>query len=362
MLNDESTDVSEHYNTQINEWKIYSKNKTLIYIYQITSKLKNNNENYIGQTDNFKNRKECHRRDSGTSDLKVYKIIRKHGGWKNWNIKILNYYYCNNENEARQIEQKYIDTYKSTMNSIRAYSLNKNINKKLDKELEYELNYEINVLNCNIFGYFLYDFYDDFENSENMACQYCNKIYSNIYYLNNHQKITKKCLEIQRSHNTNMSTIELEYNRIVTTQKKDIEEQNETIKINNELNNKSIDDSEYKCSFCNKVFSNKYTLQNHIEKAKYCIKLRNKNKNEHKCNFCQKKFVSKYSLKSHTNICETKKEIEKENLEFKEIEILKHKVFKLEKQIENYQIQIKKLQEQNEKLIIAAINRPIYIS
>ncbi len=41
-------------------------------------------------------------------------------------------------------------------------------------------------------------------------------------------------------------------------------------------NEDNSDKPDNKCSFCNKVFSNKYTLQNHISNAKYCIELRNK--------------------------------------------------------------------------------------
>ena len=121
------------------------------------------------------------------------------------------------------------------------------------------------------------------------------------------------------------------------------------------------DNSDNKCSFCNKVFSNKYILQNHITNAKYCIKLRNKKtKNEYKCNFCNKNFYSNYSLKSHINICDNKKEAEK--LEIKEKEILKYKVNELEKQVKKYEKHIKELQEQIERLATVAINRPTHIN
>ena len=52
-------------------------NKMLIFIYQITCKDPNINENYIGQTECFEKRKYTHHRSSKISDLKLYQIIRK---------------------------------------------------------------------------------------------------------------------------------------------------------------------------------------------------------------------------------------------------------------------------------------------
>ena len=53
-------------------------------------------------------------------------------------MKILNTYICNNDNETKQIEQKYIEYYKSSLNSISSYSTYKNV--ELDKFLETQLN------------------------------------------------------------------------------------------------------------------------------------------------------------------------------------------------------------------------------
>lgn len=98
-------------------------NKKLIYIYQITCKDPNVKENYIGQTECFEKRKYTHHRSSKISDLKLYQIIRKYGGWDNWNIHIMNHYYCADEYEARQIEQKYMDIFKVTMNTVREFKI-----------------------------------------------------------------------------------------------------------------------------------------------------------------------------------------------------------------------------------------------
>ena len=71
----------------------------------------------------------------------------------------------------------------------------------------------------------------------------------------------------------------------------------------------------FKCTYCDKIFFNKYTLQNHINTAKYCIKLRdnfNKNIKEYICKYCNKNLTSQQNLDNHNNKCNIKKENEKE--------------------------------------------------
>lgn len=170
-------------------------NKMLIFIYQITCKDPNINENYIGQTECFEKRKYSHSRDSQTSELKIYKTIREYGGWDNWEIKIINHYYCNNEYEARQIEQKYIDIFKATMNSVRAYSKSF-INEELDRQLEFE----INDFSDKILGCYLYDYYLNSDFSSQIECEYCNKIFSNNSNLKTHIKNAKYCIKLRNGN------------------------------------------------------------------------------------------------------------------------------------------------------------------
>ena len=66
---------------------------------------------------------------------------------------------------------------------------------------------------------------------------------------------------------------------------------------------------EHKCFYCNKIFSNKYTLQNHIDTAKICIKNRNDADNvKFQCKICKKNLASKQSLLNHFEKCKIRKE------------------------------------------------------
>ena len=58
------------------------------------------------------------------------------------------------------------------------------------------------------------------------------------------------------------------------------------------------------CQYCQKEFSNIYTLKNHQKNAKYCLILQGKiNKKELKCDFCDKILSSKQNLSNHQNLC-----------------------------------------------------------
>ena len=215
-------------NNNLYSFKSNLENKTLIYIYQITCKDPNIKENYIGQTECFEKRKYAHERYTKVSDLKIYQTIRKYGGWDNWEMRIMNDYYCKDIYEARQIEQKYMDIFKATMNSVRAYSKDF-INEQLDRELEFELiDYSNRILGC-----FLYDYYLGLETDEyKMECEYCQKEFSTNSALNNHKNKAKYCLILRG----------------------EIEQKKEN-----------------KCDFCGKRLSSKNYLETHMKKCNVIV-------------------------------------------------------------------------------------------
>ena len=68
----------------------------------------------------------------------------------------------------------------------------------------------------------------------------------------------------------------------------------------------------FSCQFCNKEFSSKSNLNNHIKTAKYCIEKRTeKIESEHSihnynCSFCEKSFATRRNILRHLSICKEK--------------------------------------------------------
>ncbi len=61
------------------------------------------------------------------------------------------------------------------------------------------------------------------------------------------------------------------------------------------------------CSFCNKIFSSKSSLNVHQKTTKSCLKLQGKNEDKNfECKYCNKKFTVKQNLTSHYGICKEK--------------------------------------------------------
>lgn len=107
------------------------------------------------------------------------------------------------------------------------------------------------------------------------------------------------------------------------------------------------------CQYCEKEFSNDYSLKRHINTSKKCIEQRGEKQNlKFKCEFCDKFFSLKHNLSTHYETCSEKKiKLEKENSmkeinELKKIvEELKYKIFILEEQNKNMKEENKDLQE-----------------
>lgn len=110
------------------------------------------------------------------------------------------------------------------------------------------------------------------------------------------------------------------------------------------------------CEYCNKQFTSKSNLRNHINNAKYCIKKREDANNKNNiCNYCNKQLWSKYSFECHLNTCKKKLSHNVKESYEKTINELKEQISEQEKKYENI---IKDLQNQIERLAITAINRP----
>ena len=95
----------------------------------------------------------------------------------------------------------------------------------------------------------------------------------------------------------------------------------------------------FKCNFCNKEYSNDYTLKTHKKKAKFCLKIQEKLliknievpsvliKNNHICSYCNKEFNIKQNFEGHLQTCKYRKKQADSNLQ-EELNIIKKELFK----------------------------------
>jgi len=79
-------------------------------------------DKYVGHSCDFEHRKATHKSACNnpkdkTYNLKVYQFIREHGGWKNWTVKVIEEYPCEDEVEATLREQHWFKQISATLNS-----------------------------------------------------------------------------------------------------------------------------------------------------------------------------------------------------------------------------------------------------
>ena len=90
-------------------------------IYKIVCKDSSITELYIGSTTNLYQRIATHKSncvllDNEHYNIKVYKFIRDHGGWDNWEVIELYKYPCNSKKELTVEERRAYDSYNSHLN------------------------------------------------------------------------------------------------------------------------------------------------------------------------------------------------------------------------------------------------------
>lgn len=112
-------------------------------IYKICCKNKNVKDCYVGHTIHFETRKYQHMLSSKNvkNNLKVYKIIRKNGGWANWEMMEIAKYNCIGLTDARKKEQFHYEELNANMNSCPPYIYKENQTITLSTtRIEYVLN------------------------------------------------------------------------------------------------------------------------------------------------------------------------------------------------------------------------------
>ena len=90
-------------------------------IYKITCNDSTITECYVGHTNNFVKRKHNHKSNCKTNNLKLYQMIREHGGWQNWIMTPICEYPCENYIQACIKEEEYRVELQAKLNNNKCY-------------------------------------------------------------------------------------------------------------------------------------------------------------------------------------------------------------------------------------------------
>ena len=179
------------------------------YIYKIYCKDINIKHCYIGHTVDKIDRKSYHKcnvENPNYIDYNEYKycFIRDNGGWENWIFEIIEVFSCNNQKEAENKEQYYINQYDYLLNK-------KNPVRQISKQQYYKKWYEENKIKIKQEQNNKYKNnkelqlkaqkrsyeYQKTKGLEIINCPFCSvEITRNS--LSRHKKENKKCLIIQK--------------------------------------------------------------------------------------------------------------------------------------------------------------------
>ena len=90
-------------------------------IYKLCCKDIKIKEIYVGSTCNFTRRKcqhksLCNNEKNKAYNFNVYRFIREHGNWKNWDMILLEEVSCENKKQLHKIEREYIEKLGATLN------------------------------------------------------------------------------------------------------------------------------------------------------------------------------------------------------------------------------------------------------
>jgi hypothetical protein len=91
-------------------------------IYRIVCKDLSVTDCYVGSTTNFKRRRgahkcRCNNPNDKAHNLMIYKFIREHGGWENWDMIMVEEFPCDNKLQLHKREREVIEQLTPTLNS-----------------------------------------------------------------------------------------------------------------------------------------------------------------------------------------------------------------------------------------------------
>jgi hypothetical protein len=205
-------------------------------IYKIYCNDENIKELYVGHTTNFVQRKYAHKQSSininmRENNTKLYKTIRENGGWDNWSMEIVNFFNCENQQQAKMKEQEYFISLNATLNSVEPFS--KKIKPPYDNQV------------CKIYN-----------------CETCNLEFKNLHLLNIHKSAIhnfekKGVFYCKNCHHS--FTRKNDYERHIMSMKHVV---NKKRNLRNPPDNQS-----YKCSNCSIIYKTRTGLWKHSRKC-----------------------------------------------------------------------------------------------
>ncbi len=122
-------------------------------MYRIVCKNPEIKECYVGQSTNLIKRRNKHKSCCTNSNCKeysypVYSFIRENGGFDNWEVILIEYYTCNNREEASARERYWKEFYNATLNVyVPGRGQKEYYQHNIDKILEYKKEYYQNNIN-----------------------------------------------------------------------------------------------------------------------------------------------------------------------------------------------------------------------
>ena len=92
-------------------------------VYKLCCKDPKIKEEYIGSTTNFGRRKCSHKTSCNNEKYKnynllVYKYIRDHGGWNNWDMVVIENVNVDTKHELHTIERQFIEELDASLNKV----------------------------------------------------------------------------------------------------------------------------------------------------------------------------------------------------------------------------------------------------
>jgi hypothetical protein len=116
-------------------------------MYRIVCKNPEIKECYVGQSTNLIKRRCEHKSSCNNSKCKkfnynVYQFIRDNGGFDNWEVILIEYYTCNNREEASARERYWKEFYNATLNvHVPGRGKKEYYQHNIDKILDYQNQY-----------------------------------------------------------------------------------------------------------------------------------------------------------------------------------------------------------------------------